>query len=218
MADPADPADPFTEFESVVTSEAELAEVIGTPPPAVVNKVIDCLDELCCAFIARAPFCLIATSGADGHIDVSPKGDPAGFVQVLDPGRLAIPDRPGNRRIDTFHNLLRNPQIGILFLIPGKNETLRIRGEARIVRDAALLQGMAVNGRVPALALVVHVREAFFHCPKCMIRGHLWDPAAWPDSSDLVDIGRAMIRHARLDTTPEAQFAEAERQGLTRLY
>lgn len=208
----------FAGIGGVITSEAELREIVAAPTAAVLAKVTDQLDEICRDFIARSPFLLVATAHPDGAIDVSPKGDPAGFVRVLDERRLAIPDRPGNRRTDTFHNLLADPRVGLLFIVPGKSETLRVSGEARIVRDESLRASMAVDGKVPELAVVVYVERVFMHCPKCMIRGRLWQPESWPDSAGLPDIGEAMIAHAHLDTTPEELLAEAEREGLTTLY
>lgn len=210
--------DRFAGFDDIVTSEAELLQAIPAPLPQVIAKVTDHLDTVCRDFIARSPFCILASSSPDGPLDLSPKGDPPGFVQVLDDHRLAIPDRPGNRRADTFRNLLRDPRLGILFLIPGKTETLRISGEARIVRDAELRRSMAVAGKVPALALVVHVDRAFIHCPKCMIRSALWQPEAWPQSADLPDIGAAMIRQGGLAMTEAELFDLVEGEGMTALY
>lgn len=209
---------PFAGFEAIVRSHEDLAGIVGTPPQKVLDKVIHRLDDLCRDFIARAPFCVVATAHPDGHLDLSPKGDPAGFATVLGDTLLALPDRPGNRRLDTFHNVLADPRVGLMFLIPGKGETLRVRGEARIVRDRALCERMAVEGKVPTLALVVHVKDVFFHCPKAMIRSHLWEPAEWGDSSAVADIGTAMIAHTHSKLTPEELFAEAEREGMTALY
>ncbi len=210
--------DRFSNFSEIVTSVDELEALIGAPKQMVIDKVQDHLDDVCRAFIAKSPFVVMASTGVGNYIDLSPKGDPAGFVKILDDHHLAIPDRPGNKRVDTFHNLLKNPQLGLIFLIPGKTETLRVTGEARLVRDPALLETMAVQGKVPELALVVFVERAFLHCPKCMIRSGLWDPERWGDSADLPDIGEAMIQQAHLDTTPEELFEEAEREGLTKLY
>jgi hypothetical protein len=211
-------ADKFSGFHDVVTSIDEVQAIIGEPMPQVLTKVTDKLDDLCRAFIAKSSFCVIATSNPDGHIDVSPKGDPAGFVEVLDDKHLAIPDRPGNRRVDTFHNLIENPQLAIIFIIPGKGETLRIGGEARIVRDQDLRDTMAINGKVPDFAIVVHVERIFMHCPKCMIRSKIWQPDAWPDSSDIMEIGDAMIKHGHLSISPENLLAEAEKAGALKLY
>ena len=211
-------ADRFAGFHDIVTSSDGVKTVIGEPMSQVVAKVTDHLDDLCRSFISKSPFCLIASSNPDGQIDVSPKGDPVGFVQVLDDNHLAIPDRPGNRRVDTFHNLTRDPRLGIIFIIPGKNETLRVSGEARIVRDEELRQTMAVNGKMPDLALVVYVERVFMHCSKCMVRSKIWQPEAWPDSSDTPTISEAMIKHGNLKITPEELRAEAERTDTLKLY
>jgi PPOX class probable FMN-dependent enzyme len=153
----------------------------------VLAKVRRMLNSQCRAFIANSPFVLVASADATGELDISPKGDPAGFVRVLDDTTLAIPDRPGNRRADTFLNLLQRPQVALLFLIPGKGETLRVNGSAVIVRDPWLREQMAVDGKVPELATVVTVREAFFHCPKCFARSGVWQPAQWPGAQALAD-------------------------------
>jgi PPOX class probable FMN-dependent enzyme len=193
-------------FSDVIRSEEELRAILGVPTPSVANKAIDYIDEHCRAFIGKSPFLLIASSDASGHVDVSPKGDPPGFVQVLDERTLAIPDRPGNRRADTFTNLLQNPQIGLLFLIPGKQETLRVSGEAQIVRDLWLREQCAVQGKVPNFAVVVTVREAFMHCAKCVIRSKLWEADAWPEIDGLAPLARTLIDHANLsDGVDEVQ-------------
>jgi PPOX class probable FMN-dependent enzyme len=205
-------------FSDVVTSPEALEAILGRPNARVAAKVIDSLDLHCRRFIARSPFVLVGSSDAAGNIDVSPKGDAPGFVQVLDDKTLAVPERPGNRRADTFRNLLQNPHCGLIFLIPGKRETLRVSGQAMIVRDADLRQRMAVNGRVPDLALVVLVREAFFHCSKCMIRSHLWEPAAWPSLEGLPTLAEATIAHARLTQTVEEIQGFVDIDEQTRLY
>jgi PPOX class probable FMN-dependent enzyme len=173
-------ADRFSGFRDIVTSLAEISEIMGKPGQRTLDKVADRIDEVGRDFIAKSPFLVIASSNAEGFLDLSPKGDPAGFVEVIDERHLAIPDRLGNRRVDTFHNLLEDPQIGLIFFIPGRNETLRVAGEARIVRDDTLRERMAVGGHLPDFALVVYVTRAFFHCPKCVIRSHLWQPEHWP--------------------------------------
>ncbi len=167
-------------------------------------KEVSAFDEYCRDFIARSPFVLIASSDGNGSIDISPKGDPPGFVQVLDDRTLAIPDRPGNHRADTFVNVVQHPSVGLIFLIPGTKNTLRVRGKATIVRDIELRESMAVKGRVPELALVVELTTAYFHCAKCIIRSDLWSGAnvtSDPASDDvllaetMVDARRA--RHLR---------------------
>jgi len=202
----------------VLSTEAEIEAVIGKPGPRVLAKVVDTLDDICRAFIARSPFIVVATFDSAGRLYLSPKGDPPGFVQVLDGRTIAIPERPGNRRADTFRNLLQNPHVGLIFLIPGKRETLRVSGEAVIVRDAELRQGMAIDGRVPDLALVVQVREAFFHCAKCMVRSHLWEPTNWPSLDGLPTLAEAAIAHARLTQTVAEIQGFIDTDERTRLY
>ena len=163
----------------------------------VTAKTLPVLDHHCRAFIARAPFVLVATSDREGRMDISPKGDPPGFVRVLDDRTLAIPDRPGNQRFDSLRNLIDFPRIGLIFLIPGKSETLRISGSAKIVTDQALRDGMAVAGKVPALAIVVEVEEAFFHCGKAFVRSRLWQPDFWPSLKGLPTLAETMINAAK---------------------
>ena len=208
----------FSAFDDIVTSVDEIRDTIGEPLPPIVEKVIYRLDDVCKTFIEKSSFVVIASANADGEPDISPKGDPEGFVQVLDDKHLAIPDRPGNRRADTFQNLLDNPYLAIIFFIPGKGETLRVRGEARIVRDEALRQSMAVNGRVPEFAVVVHVEQALMHCPKPVVRSKLWQPGAWPDHSGTATIAEATVAHANLDITPEELKASFEAAGRAKLY
>jgi PPOX class probable FMN-dependent enzyme len=209
---------PFSDFEDVVGSLDDIREHIREPVPQVIAKVVDHIDEISRKYIEKSPFVVLASASSEGYPDISPKGDPAGFIKVLNEKYLAIPDRPGNRRVDTFKNILQNPYVAVIFLIPGKGETLRITGECRIVRDQALRESMAVKSRIPEFAIVVHVERVLIHCPKCVIRANLWQPDAWPDSSDTADIGEAMIAHAHLETTPEELQAVAEKEGLTDLY
>jgi PPOX class probable FMN-dependent enzyme len=162
-----------------ITSEAELRELLGPPTPQAANKERPSLHEHDKQWLARSPFCLIATAGADGSCDVSPKGDPPGFTLVLDDTTIAIPERPGNRRADGFHNVLANPHVGLLFLVPGRGDTLRINGRARLVREAPFFDRMIVKGHRPAIALVVEVEEVFFHCSKAFLRSALWKPETW---------------------------------------
>jgi PPOX class probable FMN-dependent enzyme len=210
--------DPFAGFGEIVDSLDEIREYIPEPAPAVVAKVMDHIDLVSQRFIEKSPFIIVASATADGYPDISPKGDPAGFVRVLDKKHLAIPDRPGNRRVDTFTNILQNPYLAVIFLIPGKGETLRVTGESRIVRDRALRESMAVNGRVPEFAIVLRVERAMIHCPKCVVRSKLWQPDKWPDATGTAGMAEAMIAHARLDMTPEQLEAMAETEGLKRLY
>ncbi|HXC80154.1 MAG TPA: pyridoxamine 5'-phosphate oxidase family protein [Candidatus Acidoferrum sp.] len=162
-----------------VTSPDELRALVGEPVQVVIDKDSDHIDASHRAWLQLSPFCLIGTSSADGTCDVSPKGDPPGFAHVIDEHAIAIPDRPGNKRVDGMHNILSNPHVGLLFMIPGRGDTLRINGRARIVREAPFFDDMIVKGYRPKLALVVDVEQVFFHCPKAFLRSKLWDPASW---------------------------------------
>jgi len=184
-------------FRDAVTSEEELRSLVGKPSELAIRKEIAYLDAHCRAFIARSPFVLIATSGASGRADVSPKGDPPGFVQVLDEHRLVIPDRPGNRRLDGMRNLLENPHVGLLFLIPGLEETLRVNGRAWIIRDEEVLARCAVMGKPPTLGLGVYAEECFIHCAKAFKRAQLWQPDQWPDRAGLASPSEMLVDHAR---------------------
>ena len=199
-------------------SDAELHAVVGQPPDRSIAKVIHSIDGHARQFIAHAPFVFVASAGKDGMIDVSPKGDPAGFVKVLNDRTLAIPDRLGNRRIDTFRNVLRNPNVGLIFLIPGVTYTLRVSGKAIIVRDLELRESMAVNGKLPDHVLVIDVKRVLSHCPKCMIRSALWEPGAWPDTTDLPTFAETLKAHAKLAETAEEVQAIIDKGNRERLY
>lgn len=173
-----------------VTTEAELRELVKEPPARSWDKDIGRLDEHARTIIAHSPFVLLATSDPDGTCDVSPRGDPAGSVLVLDDHTLVLADRPGNRRLDSFRNLLRNPQAGLLFLVPGMNETLRVNGSTTLVSDAPFFDDLEVKGKRPELAVVVHVRELYMHCAKAFLRSSLWKPETWPDRDSLPSLGR----------------------------
>jgi len=205
-------------FKDTVTNAAQLRELFGEPVPRAVAKTLASLNQHCRAFIARSPFLLVASSNADGQMDVSPKGDPPGFVQVLDDSTLAIPERPGNRRADTYNNVLENPKVGLIFLVPGKTETLRVSGTAQIVRDLDLRESMAVRGKTPDFALAVTVQEAFFHCSKCMIRSHLWDTADWPSLDGLPSLAQTAVEAAKLQTPVQEVHEAVKRDEVDRLY
>lgn len=191
------------QFNEVITEQAQIRAVLGEPTPRVRDKVIATLDEHCRAFIAQSPFVLLASTDAEGRLDVSPKGDPPGFVHVLDAQTLAVPDRLGNRRADTLQNILQTGRVGMLFLVPTKPETLRINGRARVVRDGWLRERLAMQGKQPDFAIVVEVEEAFIHCAKCMIRSQLWQSEAWADASALPSIAQVMVDHAKLPQSVE---------------
>lgn len=167
--------DGWTELESA----GELRRLLGEPWPVVIEKVHDRLTGQDRDILARSPFCLLATSDARGNCDVSPRGDAAGFTHVLDPGTIALPDRPGNRRGDSLHNILGNPHAGLLYLVPGAKEVLRMNGRARILTDAPFFDAMTQDGRRPALALVLEIDEIYLHCPMSLRRSGVWDPASW---------------------------------------
>ncbi|QAY72779.1 pyridoxamine 5'-phosphate oxidase family protein [Agromyces protaetiae] len=169
---------------TAVTSVEELEEIVGVPVPTVAQKVRARLHEVDRAWLAAAPLAFVATSDEHGDLDVSPKGDPAGFALVLDDTTIAIPQRPGNRRVDGFRNILRNPRVGLIFVVPGRGDTLRINGRATIVRDAPFFDEMLVKGHRPSLAVVVDVEEVFYHCSKAFLRSKTWDPTTWtPDAA-----------------------------------
>ena len=205
-------------FEEVITSPGRLRELHNLPSYRASNKVIDHIDDICRRFIAACPFVMVASRGADGRLDLSPKGDPPGFVAVLDKKTLAIPDRLGNNRLDTFENLLAQPDIGLFFMIPGNGDTLRVSGKGHIVRDGALQNRLAVNGKAPNLVLVVSVDEAFMHCPKCMVRSRLWKLDQWPDRTNVPSLAEAVVAHGAL-TEPIGEIqAIIDNDGATRLY
>jgi PPOX class probable FMN-dependent enzyme len=207
------------EFRDVIRSEEELRVLMGAPvAPAVVDKTLSTLDRHCLTFIARSPFVLVAMSDGAGRMDISPKGDAPGFVRVLDEKTLAIPDRPGNQRFDTFRNLLQSPRVALIFLIPGKRETLRIGGRAEVVRDAALLESLNAQGKIPALALAVHVDEAFFHCSKCMIRSHLWQHEQWAALDGLPTLAETMKDAAAIAAPVEVIEGVIKEDEEQRLY
>jgi uncharacterized protein len=175
------------------TEASELRERYKQPSESVKRKVIDLIDEHAASFIALSPFCCIATANAEGDMDVSPRGDVPGFVRVLDEHRLFLPDRPGNNRLDTFQNLLENPHIGMVFLVPGFFDVLRVNGTAFVAAPQDLLEASAVEGKVPKAGLVIHAEEVFLHCGRAIKRGRLWDPEVQVDRSALPRIGE-MIR------------------------
>ena len=188
-----------------ITTEADLRALLGEPLPRVATKARPSLDEIDRAWLAASPFCLVATSGRDGSCDVSPKGDPPGFTVVLDDGTIALPERAGNRRADGYRNILANPHVGLIYLLPGRGDTLRINGRARLVRDADLLDRMVEQGHRPLLAMVVEIEEVFFHCAKAFLRSALWQPETWtPEAAP----SRARI--AQRQERPDESLTELE--------
>lgn len=193
-------------FDTIVSSEAELRELVGIPSEGVIRKVQPALDQHARTFIAQSPFLLIGTSNAQGNLDVSPRGDLPGFALPLDDHTLVIPDRPGNRRTDTLRNILANPQVGLLFVIPGIEETLRVNGRAVIARDQGLLERTAVQGKKPLLVIGIEVQESFFHCAKAFRRSKLWDAAHWPERSNVPTLGTIMKDQLKIEQATAAEL------------
>jgi PPOX class probable FMN-dependent enzyme len=205
-------------FIHKIETREQLRSVLGEPSDMVTRKCLSRLDRHCGVFIGRSPFLLLASADGSGNVDISPRGDPPGFVKILDEHTLVIPDRPGNNRADSMQNILQNPKVGLIFLIPGKSETLRISGIATIVRDIALLESMAVHGKSPKLAIVGDVQEAFFHCSKCMIRSHLWQSRHWPPLDGLPRLAQTMIDAGGLELTEAAMHSIVDDDERERLY
>ncbi|SDE44298.1 hypothetical protein SAMN02799630_03379 [Paenibacillus sp. UNCCL117] len=172
-------------FQDMVASEEELRALCGFPSELVNNKAITSIDRHCRDFIFRTPLVFVATSDSAGYCDVSPRGDLPGFVTVIDEQHLVIPERPGNRRFDTLRNILDNPRIGLIFIIPGLEETLRINGQAVIIKDQDILKQSESFGKIPVLGIGVKVEECFIHCAKAFKRSRLWDAASWPPAQEL---------------------------------
>ncbi|MEM6726894.1 MAG: MSMEG_1061 family FMN-dependent PPOX-type flavoprotein [Pseudomonadota bacterium] len=184
------------EPKDIVTDEETVRTHVRGAFRSQQAKILDHLDELCRVWIERSPFLTMATVNSAGQVDVSPKGDPAGFVKVLDAKTLAIPDRPGNHRYDSFLNILDTGRVGLVFFVPNRNEVVRVNGSAQIVRDADLRETMAVQGRVPDFAVVVRVEEAFYHCGKAIIRSGLWSPDKAEPIDGLPSYGFAIKKHS----------------------
>lgn len=201
-----------------VTTAAEVKAILAPDFPSQTGKVLDHIDVHCRTWIERCPFIVVSSIDAAGAMDVSPKGDPPGFVLVLDRHTLAIPDRLGNNRADTFLNVLQNASVAILFAIPRRREVVRVSGTASLARDPELLQRMAVHGRTPDLAMIVRVREAFFHCGKSMVRSGLWEPERWPAIEGLPTYAQALKDHAALPGPVEAIEEGVARNETQRLY
>jgi PPOX class probable FMN-dependent enzyme len=177
-----------------ITDEASLRAIHHRPMSRATDKVLRALDRHCLRIIELSPFCVVATQGPNGA-DISPRGDPPGFVRLLDERTLLLPDRVGNNRLDAMANLLANPRIGLLFLVPGMNETLRINGTARITNDARVLAPSAVNNRPPKVGLVIAVEEAFLHCAKALVRSALWDGTRHIDRATLPSYAAMLLDH-----------------------
>ncbi|HXZ91413.1 MAG TPA: pyridoxamine 5'-phosphate oxidase family protein [Burkholderiales bacterium] len=207
----------MTYRDHLITSAEQLRALYGEKSKVAVIKEIDHISSGYRKLIEAAPFVAVATAGPEG-LDCSPKGDAPGFVRVIDDKTLALPDRPGNNRIDGFTNILRDPRIALLFLIPGVGETLRVNGRASITVDPELMQGFAVDGKLPRCVLVVHVERIYFHCSKAIVRARLWDEAAKLDRNSLPSTGTLIAELSRGELGGEAYDREAPERIKAALY
>ncbi len=201
--------------DETIDDEAKLRELIGSPAELVVSKQAKRLNHLSRRFIELSPFVCLATSDEHGNCDVSPRGDPAGFVRILDDTTLLLPERPGNRIADSLRNILRNRHVGLLFVIPGVTDTFRVNGRATLTTDATLLAPLAVEGKAPALGVIVDIDEAYTQCSKAFLRSHLWEPGRFVDRSALPTNGE-LLRATREDDFDAAAYDTARAKRYAR--
>ena len=196
-----------------IKAPKELRDLMGEPKELAARKSVSKLDRYSKEYISRSPFVCIGSADKNGKADVSPRGDPPGFVQVLDDSTLFIPDRPGNRRVDTMSNIISNPEIALLFLIPGFNDTLRVNGRAEVVRDDTLNAKSEVKGRQPTVGIKMHVEQVFFHCSKAFKRSGIWDADNRQDRTEMPSIGRMILEQTAEPTSiiSEAEFEEVDK-------
>ncbi|MCM3121718.1 pyridoxamine 5'-phosphate oxidase family protein [Mesobacillus sp. AQ2] len=207
------------ELDHTIKSFDELRERFGEPSELAKRKVISYVDEHCRNYISKSPFLILSTSDKDGCSDASPRGDTPGFVLILDKNRIVIPDRPGNKRMDSLKNILSNPQVGLLFLIPGMSETLRVNGRASLTLDPELLGRMAAGGKNPLLGIEIEVEECFIQCGKALRRSGLWVPESWADPSTLPSGAEILAAHSKLPGTTAAEIKDRLEDGYrNRLY
>ena len=200
-----------------LSSESDLRAIIGHPLPVVCSKIVKSLNPTTRPFIERSPFVLLATASTDGSCDVSPRGDPSGFVRILDDTTLLLPDRPGNRLADALRNIVANPHVGLLFVVPGITETFRVNGRAFITDDVDLLAESAVEGRAPKLGIIVQIDEAYTQCSKAFLRSDLWNPQTYQERSSFASNGEIMraangedFDAATYDAERDARYARRE--------
>lgn len=208
---------PYTPTDPVTSIDEVRAVLPGIQAPQTA-KVLDHIDDLCRVWVEHSPYMVMSTVDRAGRLDTSPKGDPAGFVKVLNPQTLTIPDRPGNHRFDGFQNILETGQLGLMFLVPNRNEVLRVTGQAQIVRDLPLRETMAIKGRVPDFAIVVDVQEACYHCGKAAIRSGLWKPELAGDVSGLPTYAQALFAHTDAVQPFDQIKARLDHNDANRLY
>lgn len=202
-----------------INTVEELRELLGHPSELVEKKVISYLDHHCYDFISKSPFLVISTSDERGNCDVSPRGDKPGFVYMLDQNRLVIPERRGNKRLDTLKNILANPNVGLLFIIPGMGETLRVNGKASLTTDVSVLEKMTAQNVQPLVGIEVEVEECYIHCAKAFRRSGLWESHTWPDSTSLPSAAKILFEHSRIEGTSVDDIEESLKEGYAkRLY
>ncbi|MEO0544472.1 MAG: MSMEG_1061 family FMN-dependent PPOX-type flavoprotein [Pseudomonadota bacterium] len=206
------------DVESEITSQDELRRYRNPPSRFVANKAIDHVDDLARKFIAASSMVILATRRQDGGVDTTPRGDPPGFVKVVSDKVIALPDRLGNNRADAFENIIRDPGVGLYFMIPGYRDSLRVSGRARIVRDTSIFASMEVNGHTPDLAILVEVDHLLSHCPKAFVRAKMWDKEKWPDTSDVPSAGTFLKVHGKLEDKVSDVDAIVVKDGQNRLY
>lgn len=204
----------------MVTSIERLREILPEPGPdsSVRRKELRFIDAHARNFIARSPFAVLSTAGPDGRCDATPRGDAPGFVKVLDDTTLLIPDRPGNRRLDSMENILANPHAGLLFMIPGMEETLRVNGRAMITEDRRLLEPLAMQGKVPLLGIIIEVEEVYFHCARAFRRSRLWQPDTWIDRSEMPTLGQIVADQLKLGDSSATEIDERLEKANKNLY
>jgi PPOX class probable FMN-dependent enzyme len=209
---------PLDQFAHHVRTADGLTELVGAPSPFSLRKEKASLDAHMRRFVARSPFLVVSTHSAEGRCDASPRGDAPGFVRVVDDRTLLVPDRRGNRRLDSLRNVVETGRAGLLFLVPGAGETLRVNGRAAVIRDEQWLAGMAEGGKVPLLALAVEAEECFLQCAKALVRSRLWEPASWPAAAELPCAAEAFAEQVALPgmdaEAVRAMLDEAYRTGL----
>ena len=196
--------------DMTINNNTELRTVYREPAARAAQKVIDHLDVHCRNFIAMSPLCILSSADAEGNADASPRGDPPGFVKVLDDKTLLLPDRPGNNQVDSLQNIVQNPGVGLLFFVPGMNETLRVKGKAEIVTNTALLETMIMQRKAPLSGLKVTVEEAFLHCGRALIRSRLWDPEVQIDRSTYPTYGQVLASQIKGANARKIDASEEE--------
>lgn len=201
-----------------IRSEAELRAMLGEVDPIAVDKSIGRIDKYIRQYISLSPFLTIATFDAKGNADVSPRGDQPGFVQVIDDRTIAIPDRPGNNRLDTMSNILSNPSVGLLFFVPGFDDTLRFNGKAVLTQDPALMAAATVNNRPPKVIIRVTVEEAFLHCAKALKRSRLWDPSVQQDRKQMPSLARMILEQVKHNQCADEEFLKEADESIEQDY